>query len=91
MPTEVFMYKTIVASAAIVLFGLPALAQTAQTGTGGGPESAARAPNVTTTGQTKPPSRDASPTANSDINRRTTNDANQDAVTKGICIGCEPK
>lgn len=85
------MIKLLAASAAIALVALPALAQTAQTGTGGGPESTARAANVTPTGQTRPPSRDASPTANTNINRRTTNDANQDAISRGICIGCSPK
>lgn len=85
------MFKTLAAGTAIALLALPALGQTAQTGTGGGPESTARAANVTPTGQTRPPSRDASPTANKDINRRSPNDANQDAISKGICIGCSPK
>lgn len=47
--------------------------------------------DTTRTGQTKPPSRGASPTARSDLNQRTQNDEQQDLVTKGICIGCSPK
>ncbi|WP_267422636.1 hypothetical protein [Methylobacterium sp. GC_Met_2] len=85
------MIKIIVAGTAIALAVLPAFAQTDQTGTGGGPDTTARSGNVTPTGQTRPPSRDASPTAHTDINRRTTNDAKQDAISSGICIGCSPK
>lgn len=66
-----------------------AAAQTDRTGTGGGPLSTDRAPNVTATGQTKPPSRGASPAE--DAQARTRNDAEQDKLTKGICIGCAPK
>lgn len=66
-----------------------AAAQADRTGTGGGPLSTERSGNVTATGQTKPPSRGASPAENTQA--RTRNDAEQDKLTKGICIGCAPK
>lgn len=69
--------------------GFAAAQQTDRTGTGGGPLSTDRAPNVTATGQTKPPSRETSPDAN--VQKRTRNDVEQDKLTKGICIGCAPK
>jgi hypothetical protein len=47
--------------------------------------------DITGVGQTKPPSRDASPTSRSDINRRSKNEKQQDSIAKGICIGCSPK
>lgn len=47
--------------------------------------------NITGTGQTKPPSREASPTSRSNINRRSKNQQVQDSIAKGICIGCNAK
>ncbi|MGC5779494.1 hypothetical protein [Methylobacterium sp. NFXW15] len=47
--------------------------------------------DVTALGQTKPPSRDASPTSRSNINRRSQNEQRQDSIAKGICIGCSAK
>lgn len=47
--------------------------------------------DTTAVGQTKPPSREASPTSKSSIDRRTKNDQVQDSISKGICIGCGPK
>ena len=85
------MFRMLMASTALALITLPVAAQVDRTGPSGGPLSTERAGNVTATGQTKPPSRDASPTSQADVNRRTANDANQDAISKGICIGCSPK
>jgi hypothetical protein len=47
--------------------------------------------DITGTGQTKPPSREASPTSRSNINRRSRNERAQDSIAKGICIGCNAK
>jgi hypothetical protein len=47
--------------------------------------------DTTALGQTKPPSRSASPTSRNDPNRRSQNQLNQDKIAKGICIGCGPK
>ncbi|XYD08826.1 hypothetical protein R1A27_28460 [Methylobacterium sp. NMS12] len=47
--------------------------------------------DTTMVGQTKPPSREASPTSKGSINRRTKNDQVQDSISKGICIGCNPR
>lgn len=84
------------ACAAISLVTPPAAAQVDLTDTGGNPLPGnplptQRALNITASGQTKPPSRDASPTSQLDLTRRSMNDANQDAITTGICIGCSPR
>lgn len=47
--------------------------------------------DITGIGQTKPPSRDASPTSRNNINRRSQNQKQQDSIAKGICIGCNAK
>jgi hypothetical protein len=49
-----------------------------------------KAPNTTAVGQTKPPSRDASPTSVTVIDRPTPRQAADDAVASRICIGCKP-
>lgn len=77
----------------LVLCTLPAGlagAQPAVTGTGGDPLSAEKAPNTTALGQTKPPSRAASPTSTKPIERRTPRQAADDAISTRICIGCRP-
>ncbi|UIY45778.1 hypothetical protein [Methylobacterium radiotolerans] len=65
-------------------------AQTDTTGTDRGPLSAEKVPNTTTVGQTKPSSRDASPTSVKPIERRTPRQATDDRIGRSICIGCEP-
>ena len=65
-----------------------AWAQPDVTGTGGGPLTAETAPNTTALGQTKPPSRAASPTASKPIGRRTSRQVADDAISTRICIGC---
>lgn len=52
--------------------------------------SAEKAPNKTAVGQTKPPSRDASPTSIKAIERPTLRQAADDAITAKICTGCNP-
>ena len=47
--------------------------------------------DTTALGQTKPPSRAASPTSRNDPGRRSQNQLNQDKIVKGVCIGCGPK
>lgn len=79
------------ACAAISLVTPPAAAQVDLTDTDGNPLPTQRALNITASGQTKPPSRDASPTSQLDLTRRSMNDTNQDAITTGICIGCSPR
>ncbi|MCJ2093936.1 MULTISPECIES: hypothetical protein [unclassified Methylobacterium] len=79
--------------AGFVLYTLSAglaCAQPDVTGTGGGPLSTETAPNTTAVGQTKPPSRDASPTATKPIERRTPRQAADAAISTRICIGCRP-
>lgn len=73
------MLRIFTASTALALLALPAAAQ------------GARAGNVTVTGQTRPPSRDASPTSKGILNRRSVNAQNQDRISRGICIGCNAK
>ncbi|MDF2598177.1 MAG: hypothetical protein K0Q54_1000 [Methylobacterium brachiatum] len=67
-----------------------AAAQPSVTGTGGDPLSAETAPNTTALGQTKPPSRAASPASTRPIERRTPRQAADDAISTRICIGCRP-
>jgi hypothetical protein len=79
--------------AVLILFvwsASPISAQTDTTGTGGGPLSTEKAPNTTAVGQTKPPSRDASPASSKPIERRTPRQAADDRIGKSICIGCGP-
>ena len=80
--------------AASMLSSMPlgaVFAQAAQTGTGGGPLSAEKAPNTTTVGQTKPPSRDASPTSVKPIEQLTPRQAADDAISHRVCNGCAPE
>jgi hypothetical protein len=82
------------ASAASLMFCIisagAASAQTDTTGTGGGPLTTEKAPNTTVVGQTKPPSRDASPTSIKPIERRTPRQAADSMISRRICIGCGP-
>ena len=64
-------------------------AQPDTTGTGGGPLSTERAPNTTAVGQTKPPSRETSPTSIKPIERLTPRQAADDAISNKVCIGCK--
>jgi len=79
-------------SALAVLFAIASLPAAAQPE---GPRtdilSTSRAGNVTATGQTKPPSRDASPASRLDLNRRSRSDDRQDDISRSICIGCSPR
>lgn len=67
-----------------------AAAQPSVTGTVGDPLSTETAPNTTSLGQTKPPSRAASPASTRPIERRTPRQAADDAISTRICIGCRP-
>lgn len=49
-----------------------------------------KAPNTTAAGQTKPPSRDASPTSVKDIDQTTPRQAVDDAIATRVCTGCNP-
>ncbi|TXM94344.1 hypothetical protein FV223_04960 [Methylobacterium sp. WL116] len=63
-------------------------AQPDVTGTGGGPLSTEKAPNTTLVGQTKPPSRDASPTSVKPIDRVTPRQVADDTISTKVCVGC---
>ena len=68
---------------------VPAVAQSpGETGTGGGPASAAKAPNTTSVGQTKPPGTAAAPEAAGERKDGTRAEKKNDAIENGICIGC---
>ncbi|WP_342109212.1 hypothetical protein [Methylobacterium sp. SI9] len=80
---------TILALAASLAFAAPAFADPiSQTGTGGGPTSTAKAPHTTATGQTVPNPNALNPRETGSIDRRSTNEERNDAITNGICIGC---
>ena len=82
-------FRTLIAAS--ILSSLPfgaVFAQVDRTGTGGSPLSAEKAPNTTVVGQTKPPSRDASPTSVKPIERVTPRQAANDAIATEVCIGC---
>ena len=65
-----------------------ALAQSpARTGTGGDVSTTTRAPNTTSVGQTKPPGA-AGGEADRNAEERTQQQKKDNAITKGICIGC---
>jgi len=59
-----------------------------QTGTGGGPATAAKAPHTTATGQTVPNPRALGPNETGSIDRRSPAEQRNDAITRGICVGC---
>ena len=76
-------------TAALTLASVPAFADpVSETGTGGGPASAAKAPHTTATGQTVPNPGALGPRETGSIERRSTNEERNDAITRGICIGC---
>ena len=59
-----------------------------QTGTGGGPATAAKAPHTAATGQTVPNPGALGPNETGSIARRDPTEQHNDAITRGICIGC---
>ncbi|MCJ2072531.1 hypothetical protein MKK75_27700 [Methylobacterium sp. J-030] len=79
----------ILAVTALIACAVPACADpVSETGTGGGPASAAKAPHTTATGQTVPNPGALNPNETGSIDRRSTNEERNDAITRGICIGC---
>lgn len=63
-------------------------AQPDRTGTGGSSLSTEKAPYTTVVGQTKPPSRDASPISTEPNERLTPRQAADDAINQRVCSGC---
>lgn len=59
-----------------------------QTGTGGGPTTAAKAPHTAPTGQTVPNPGALNPNETGSIEKRDAVEQRNDAITRGICIGC---
>lgn len=54
------------------------------------PLATEKAPNTTALGQTKPPSRSASPTSVEAIERPTPRQAADDRIDSSVCAGCKP-
>jgi hypothetical protein len=80
---------TIAMATVLTLAVVPALAQPAsQTGTGGGPDTAAKAPHTAATGQTVPNASAFGPNETGSIERRSAAEQRNDEITRGICIGC---
>ncbi|MDP4005995.1 hypothetical protein [Methylobacterium sp. NEAU K] len=68
---------------------LPVSAQTvSETGTGRGPTTAAKAPYTAATGQTVPNPGALGPNETGSIERRSPIEERNDAITRGICVGC---
>ncbi len=83
------MSTIVVMTAALALGSVPAWADPAsETGTGGGPASTAKAPHTAATGQTVPNPGALNPKETGSIDRRSVNERQDDAITRGICIGC---
>lgn len=79
----------ILALTASLAFAVPAFADSvSETGTGGGPTTAAKAPHTAATGQTVPSPSALNPKETGSIDRRSVNEQRNDAITNGICIGC---
>ena len=77
--------------AASMLSSLPvtaALAQPEQAAPAGGALATERVPNTTAVGQTKPPSREASPASVKPIERLTPRQVSDDAIASRVCVGC---
>ena len=85
------MVRLLVSGLALTASATVALAQADATGTGGGPLSTQTAPYTTTTGVTKPPSRDTSKGSQDDLDRLTRDEREQDKIDTGICVGCAPR
>jgi hypothetical protein len=82
-------FRTVIATSILCYFSPSSVfAQTDRTGIGGGPLSTEKVPNTTAVGQTKPPSRDASPTSIKPIERVTPRQAADDAISTRVCVGC---
>jgi hypothetical protein len=82
-------FRTLITASILSSLPLGAVfAQADRTGTGGGPLSTEKAPNTTVVGQTKPPSRNASPTSVKPIERVTPRQASDDAISTRVCVGC---
>jgi hypothetical protein len=76
--------------AALTLASVTAWADpVSQTGTGGGPDTAAKAPHTAATGQTVPNPSALGPNETGSIERRDAVEQRNDAITRGICIGCD--
>ncbi|MBE7243408.1 MAG: hypothetical protein INR63_00535 [Actinomycetospora chiangmaiensis] len=76
-------------AAALLLGSAPVWAEpVSQTGTGGGPATAAKAPHTASTGQTVPNPGALNPSETGNIERRNPVEQRNDAITSGICIGC---
>lgn len=60
----------------------------ALTGTGGGAASTVTAPNTSTVGRTKPPGGAGDVGVDRNLDRKTPQQAKDDAISQGICIGC---
>ena len=73
------------------ILGAGAAAAQSQTGTGGGPASTVTAPNTSSVGRVMPPGRGAGEATPNDRRDRTTNEAQDDKIMPGICVGCSPK
>ncbi|MHB2211621.1 hypothetical protein [Methylobacterium sp. CM6257] len=81
--------KTLAMATILALAAIPARAEpVSQTGTGGGPATAAKAPHTTATGQTVPNPGALGPNETGSIERRNATEERNDAITRGICIGC---
>ena len=79
----------ILALTASLAFAVPAFADpVSETGTGGSPATAAKAPHTAATGQTVPNPSALNPNETGSIDRRSANEQRNDAITSGICIGC---
>lgn len=79
-----------IATVVVLALGIqPGWAQSiSQTGTGGGPATAAKAPHTAATGQTVPNPSALGPSETGSIERRSPSEQRNDAITRGICIGC---
>lgn len=76
-------------AALLGLAAIPVRAEpVSQTGTGGGPTTAAKAPHTTPTGQTVPNPGALGPDETGSIAHRNAAEERNDAITRGICIGC---
>ncbi|GJE13171.1 MULTISPECIES: hypothetical protein [Methylobacterium] len=76
-------------AATLALGAAPAWADPiSQTGTGGGPATAAKAPHTASTGQTVPNPNALNLNETGSIERRDAVEQRNDAITRGICIGC---
>ncbi len=92
IPSSTILSPEILLLGAVLFAALPCASvkaqAPAQTGTGGGAATTVTAPNTSAVGRTMPRGGGADAEMERNLDRRTPQQAKDDEISKGICIGC---